>query len=190
MTLKEKVLIAIIGGLLIYGLFSFDPAKAQDFDIIKGKDNQIAFMENAMQTGAQLDPVPYISFINMTLMTQDPKMIKHLALKFAHCHILWQNAIQNELYTEFVGQEEYAVSAARALQTTQLFVFLGGGDPRSVEPVLIPGLIKVGVVVDAGAVAECVAIDGATIIIFEESETPETDWTKPEKEPKEPSFSS
>ena len=185
MTLKEKIILVAIIGLLIAGLFWTPPSKAQDYDVIEGHENQIAFMENAMQTGAQLDPTPYFSYIQLALMTGNQEVVKDLGLKFAHCHILWKNAVEQKLYTQYVGEEEYVISAERALRVTQMFVYLGGGDPRMVEPILIPGLIDAGLVVDAGTVAECTALDGAATLIFDEAEEPEV----PESE-KQPEFSS
>ena len=77
-------------------------------------------------------------------------------------------------------------SSLRALRVTQIFVYVGGGDPRMVAPILIPGLIEAGVLVDAGTVAECTALDSVAALVFGDAETPEI----PENKPKAPKYNS
>ena len=173
MTMKEKIIIIAIFGLLLYGL-TLGPAEAnEEYDIIENHDEQVAFMQNAMQTGAQLDPVPYVTYIQMALMTKEPELVKTIGLKFAHCHILWTHAIVQGLYTQEIPKELFAISADRALRVTKMFVYFAGGDPDIVEPALIPGLIRIGIVISAGAIAECTALDGVAMRVFEHAETPE-----------------
>lgn len=185
MTRKEKIIAVVIVALLAFGL-TLGPAEAQELAPIEGQANQKAFMLDAMEVGSQLDPTPYLTWIQSLLIIKDPEEIQHAGLKFAYCHILWQNAIQEEFYSAEVPRLMFELSAARALRVTQMFVWMGGGDPTRVESILIPGLAQAGVVVSRGTIAECTILDGVAGMVFEGEEVPEP----PKIEPEQPKFNS
>ena len=181
-TLKEKVLAVVIVALLAFGL-TLGPAEAQEFKIVEGKEEQVNILHTAMQVGWLMDKTAFTLYVQAALIAPDPQFIEYVGLKFAHCHILWRNAVQKELYNDKINKKIFAASAERALRDTETFFYLAGGDPRQVAPKLIPGLVEYGVALDAGDIAECAALDMVSESIFEEVDESETpDQPEPKQE--------
>jgi hypothetical protein len=138
------------------------------------KEAKIAFITNAMQTGAQLDPIPYITYIYSTMNERNADMARDILSKYAICYIFWAGVIREELTLETVPLREYTDTANRALSTSKIFAFILGQSNDFVDSSLIPRLRESDIPMTSGAIAECTILDGVAAVILEEMpEAPE-----------------